>query len=167
LQENFERNVMWYLKENASLADTKNNSTRLPETFRLTEVSRNLLAFQVLFLDIARPSGMKLKEITDRYDTNFGQPTTEMETAMKAAGILNALVVYLSFPVKQIKAVKDYPSWFKIIKVEYPGDEKFATILANSVDAAQGKQGYFQGGGGGGGRGGRGGGGGGRGGKRY
>lgn len=66
LEENFERNVMWYLKENGSLIQTSNadvNKTRLKETFRLTQVSRDLLAFQVLFLDVARPKELSLKEV--------------------------------------------------------------------------------------------------------
>jgi len=87
---------MWYVKDDPSLGDTTNsssNSKRITETFRRTEVSRNLLAFQVLFLDIARPAGMKLQEVQERYESNFGLPTPEMDVALKEA-------------VKKIKTIK-------------------------------------------------------------
>src|SRR5690554_1695543 len=62
LVENFERNVMWYLKEDASLKISQpgqdSHPDRLGTTFGLTQVSRNLLAFQVLLLGVARPSEM-------------------------------------------------------------------------------------------------------------
>ncbi len=66
IKENFLRNVMWYLNEQPSLAnvdDAKVNATRIEDTFRLTKVSRDLLAFQVLFLDIARPKELTLKQV--------------------------------------------------------------------------------------------------------
>jgi hypothetical protein len=87
LMETFERNVMWYKRENAQLGDPKavDAAKRLSETFRLTKVSRDLCAFQVLFLDIAKPKGMDFAAICARYDANYGLPTAEMETEMKNA----------------------------------------------------------------------------------
>jgi len=154
LQENFERNVMWYLKDNPSLANTKDstvNASRGTETFRRTEVSRNLLAFQVLFLDIARPQGLSLKDVQGRYEGNYGFPTEEMQVALKEA-------------VKKIKSIKNYNDWFSVIKVKVPSDEELKNWLISSVESASKKDGYFDkkggGGRGGGGRGGGGGGGG-------
>eukprot|EP01114_Cavostelium_apophysatum_P017645 TRINITY_DN5298_c0_g1_i3.p1 TRINITY_DN5298_c0_g1~~TRINITY_DN5298_c0_g1_i3.p1 ORF type:complete len:308 (-),score=114.98 TRINITY_DN5298_c0_g1_i3:41-964(-) len=133
LEENFDRNVMWYLKEKPTLANTKDanvNAGRLADTFRLTKVSRDLLASIVLFLDIARPAGMSIEKVVERYDQNYGMPTADMEKEMKVA-------------VQKIKAIKGYPEWFEVIKIKYPGDEKFGQILASSVDRAQTKDGYF------------------------
>lgn len=142
LNENFERNVMWYLREEPSLKNTQNrNPNRLQDTFRLTSVSRNLLAFQVLFLEIAKPKGATLQEIAARYDANNGLPTPEMEAALKDA-------------VKKIKDITNYEQWFQIIKVDYPGDAKMSEWLEKSVDSAMKKDGYFDKSGGGGGRGG-------------
>jgi len=158
IKENMLRNVMWFLKEQPSLArvsDAKVNATRLDDTFRLTKVSRDLLAFQVLFLDIARPKELSLKEVAERYDNNYGLPTEQMENDMKSA-------------VAKIKTVANYPEFFKIIKVPTPPKEKFMEMLISSINTAGTTDGYYQkdgGGRGGGGRGG-GGGGGGRGGGR-
>jgi len=156
LQETFERNVMWYLKENSSLSNPNTPvETRLSETFRLTQVSRDLCAFQVLFLDIAKPKTMTLEEVTKRYDENCGLPTAAMESEMKEA-------------VKKIKATKNYNDWFNVIKIPTPSKQGLSDILAKSVECASTKDGYYQKGGGGGrgggGGGGRGGGRGGRGG---
>jgi len=144
--ENHLRNVMWYLKEQPALSDTRQKGqSRLDDTFRLTKVSRDLLAFQVLFLEIAKPPQLNKKQIEERYDNNFGMPTPDMEKAMKEA-------------VKKIKAVKDYKEWYAIIGLPYP--DNFADVLCNVVETAANTQGYNHSGGGGG----RGGGGGGRGG---
>lgn len=131
LTENFERNVMWYLKENPSLASKDMSiDERLSETFRLTKVSRDLLSFQTLFLDIARPSKMTRDEVKKRYDDNYGMPTSQMETQIKEA-------------VKLIKEVKDYPAWFKIINVTLPTKPQLSDILWKSVETASTKDGYF------------------------
>ena len=154
LTENFERNVMWYLREKKELGNATgvDEEVRLSETFRLTKVSRDLLAFQVLFLDIAKPKEMDFAQISARYDANYGLPTEQMEKEMKDA-------------VKKIKEIKSYPEWFAIIKVPLPGKSQLAGILVKSVQSAATKDGYFDkpGGNRGGGGGGRGGGRGGRG----
>lgn len=66
VKETFLRNVMWYLKENPALANTADanlDKIRAQETFRLTQVSRDLTAFQVLFLDIARPKELTVQQV--------------------------------------------------------------------------------------------------------
>jgi len=130
MTENFERNVMWYLRQNAALSKTIDEDTRLGETFRLTQVSRDLCAFQVLFLDIARPAKMNIKEVCERYDKNFGLPTDQMETEMREA-------------VKKLKAVKNYSDWYEVIKLIFPGKSQLNQILMNSVESASKKDGYF------------------------
>ncbi len=132
MNENFERNVMWYLRQNASLGNAKGVSedTRLAETFRLTQVSRDLCAFQVLFLDVARPSKMTIKEVCERYDANYGLPTEAMEAEMKEA-------------VKKLKAVATYQNWFEVIKIPFPGKAKLNEMLIQSVESASKKDGYF------------------------
>jgi len=158
VKENFLRNVMWYVKTKPSLGDTKDASvdkTRAQDTFNLTKVSRDLLAFQVLFLDIARPKALTLEQVAQRYDENHGLPTEDMETQMAAA-------------VKRIKGdeIKNYSDWFNIIKVACPPPDKVLDLLKTSVTTAATLDGYYnRGGGGGGGRGGGGGGGRGRGGR--
>jgi hypothetical protein len=58
---------MWYVQDNPSLANVADagvDKVRAQETFRLTQVSRDLTAFQVLFLDIARPKELNLQKVT-------------------------------------------------------------------------------------------------------
>jgi hypothetical protein len=123
---------MWYLKENPALADTKTfpEQDRLTETYRLTKVSRDLCAFQVLFMDIAKPVGMSFKDITERYDKHFGLPTTEMEKQMKEV-------------VQKIPQAQNYPEWFALIKLPVPNKSQFAAMLAKTVESASTKDGYF------------------------
>ena len=61
----------------------------------------NLL--QVLFLDIAMPSGMTRDQIIKRYDDNCGFPTDQMVTEMKTA-------------CAKIESMKTYDDWFKVCK---------------------------------------------------
>jgi hypothetical protein len=64
LHETFLCNVLWYVKDHA-LADVNNspvNHARVEDAFHLTKVSRDLIAFQVLFFDIARPSNLTLEQ---------------------------------------------------------------------------------------------------------
>eukprot|EP00026_Physarum_polycephalum_P005749 Phypoly_transcript_05787.p1 GENE.Phypoly_transcript_05787~~Phypoly_transcript_05787.p1 ORF type:complete len:549 (+),score=109.53 Phypoly_transcript_05787:167-1813(+) len=158
VRETFLRNVMWVLKDApalANLADAGVDKVRAQETFRLTQVSRDLTAFQVLFLDIARPKELPLQKVAERYDANNGLPTEDMEAQMSAA-------------VKRIKGseIKSYQDWFALIKVPCPPPDKLLELLKSSVSTAATLDGYSMKGGGGGGRGGGGGGrGGGRGGR--
>lgn len=161
LQETFERNVQWYLKDAPQLGNTKDNNvnaTRTAQTFKFTEVSRNLVAFQALFVDVAKPAGMSLKQVADRYDATNGQPSAAMQAQMKEA-------------VRSIRACKNYGEWYKLMRLPAPSEDELCKILCASVESASTKEGYSGGGGGGGGGGrgggrGGGGGGGGRGGGR-
>jgi hypothetical protein len=96
---------MWYVKEDAKLGflDT-DKAYRLKETFERTAVSRKLLAFQVLFLDIAMPKGKSRSELIKRYDANLGFPTSEMVTEMKAA-------------IQKLEHVKTYTDWFNVSSI--------------------------------------------------
>lgn len=130
LGETFLRNVMWYLKEDSRLADITCNNHRLSDTFRYTEVSRNLLAFQVNFLDAAKPSHLSLEDITKLYASTFGLPTKEMEERMKTS-------------LQQIKQAKNYQDWFQLIKVPYPGEKELIDWLIRAVQEASQKDGYY------------------------
>jgi len=134
LTECFERNVMWYVKDCASLGDLNNNKGipfRLEETFRLTKVSRDLLAFQVKFLDIAKPGKKKLAEVCDLYDSNYGFPTDDMESA-----IVNGVSV--------MKKISNYKEWFTAIKYPPLSENELANWLTDSVKSAQSKEGYYR-----------------------
>ncbi|XP_076436987.1 uncharacterized protein LOC143276386 [Babylonia areolata] len=119
LYESFRRNVMWFVKDDAKLGylDTAADY-RLQHTFTRTEVSRKILAFQVLFLDIALPGSLKRKQIIERYDAHFGFPTTEMVAAMKDACDV----------IKNKMAT--YDDWFKVLKLKpWPKDELFQKLV--------------------------------------
>jgi len=136
---------MWYLRTNSELSNINSpavKNKRATETFRLTQISRDLLAFQVLFLDIARPIEMHIGQVFDRYNANYGLPTAEMETTLKTA-------------CQKIKTYLNYAEWFTIIKVNpVPSNEQLVLWLEKSVTAALSKEGYNDAGGGGRGRGG-------------
>lgn len=93
---------MWYVKEDAKLGflDT-DKPYRINQTFERTAVSRKLLAFQVLFLDIAMPKDKTRKDLIKRYDANLGFPTAEMVKVMKDS-------------IEKLKNVKTYKDWFDV-----------------------------------------------------
>lgn len=102
LSESWRRHVMWYVKEDAKLGflDT-DKPYRINQTFERTAVSRKLLAFQVLFLDIAMPKDKTRKDLIKRYDANLGFPTAEMVKVMKDS-------------IEKLKNVKTYKDWFDV-----------------------------------------------------
>lgn len=122
LSESFRRNVMWYVKEDSKLGflDT-DKDYRMKETLTRTLVSRKLLAFQVLFQDIAMPKGMSRKDIIKRYDDNMGFPSEEMVNQMKAA--CN----------KINNEMKTYADWFKILKLPVPAEDELFTRFVEAV----------------------------------
>jgi len=123
---------MWYVKDCPELADLRaSGSLRIDETFRLTKVSRELLVFQVQFLDIAKPTAMNLKQICEKYDSNYGLPTTEMEAAMKGT-------------VKLIKKICNFREWFEAIKIPPLTNNELVDWLIDSVKSAQSKPGYYR-----------------------
>ena len=80
LQETFMRNVMWYSKEQPGLADINDataNRTRVEDTFRLTKVSRDLIAFQVLFLEVARPKNLTLEQVVSPSPSPSPSPSSD------------------------------------------------------------------------------------------
>ncbi len=144
LNENFLRNVMWYLKDFPGLQHSSvKPKERLETTFKATKISRDLLAFQVSFLEIAKPPNMAIADICTRYDQLYGMPTKEMEEKLKEH-------------VKKITQLANYEEWFQWIDVKPPDDDDMAKWLWDSVVAASTKQGYFfdqkKGGGGSGGK---------------
>lgn len=102
MSESWRRHVMWYVKDDAKLGflDT-DKDYRIKQTFERTAVSRKLLAFQVLFLDIAMPKDKTRADLIKRYDTNLGFPTAEMVKAMKDS-------------IDKLKNVKTYKDWFDV-----------------------------------------------------
>lgn len=102
MSESWRRHVMWYVKEDAKLGflDT-DKAYRIKHTFERTAVSRKLLAFQVLFLDIAMPKGVSRGDLVKRYDGNLGFPTTDMLKQMKES-------------FQKLENVKSYKDWFEV-----------------------------------------------------
>ncbi|KAH3758444.1 Ubiquitinconjugating enzyme subfamily protein [Pelomyxa schiedti] len=142
IQETFERNVMWYVATNPQLADTNNatvNANRVGVTFGATKVSRDLMAFQTRFLDVAKPASMQPQQIAARYDANYGLPTAEMQQGMQAV-------------CAKIKSVSNYNEWFSVIQA--PSPKNLCAVLCESVTSSMSKPGYTKTG-----KGGRGGGG--------
>ncbi|XP_069110768.1 uncharacterized protein [Argopecten irradians] len=130
LSESWKRHVMWYVKEDSQLGflDT-DKKIRVPETFNRTQVSRKLLAFQVLFLDIAMPKGMSKEAMKKRYDDNMGFPTNEMVANMKSC-------------IQKISDAKNYQDWFKVVNLKPPTDDEVNTRLLAAVKYAIYTDGY-------------------------
>ncbi|XP_061186101.1 uncharacterized protein LOC133194137 [Saccostrea echinata] len=130
LSESFKRNVMWYVKEDAKLGmlDT-DKDYRIRETLQRTLVSRKLLAFQVLFLDIAMPKGKSKADLVKRYDNNLGFPTEEMVKQMKES-------------VQLINNMKTYSDWFNVLKIKPLRDDEVFDKLVSAVQYAIDTDGY-------------------------
>ena len=77
---------------------TKNIETR---TRSFTSFQISFLSIQVLFLDIAMPTGKSRKELIKRYDDNLGFPTEDMVKQMKES-------------VKKITDMKTFSDWYKV-----------------------------------------------------
>ena len=74
LDENFDRNVRWYLQTYPELADPFVDQGRVAKVWAATKVSRTLLQFQVFFLSkIARPDALTLEQVAERYDSMHGR----------------------------------------------------------------------------------------------
>ncbi|KAK3587844.1 hypothetical protein CHS0354_019713 [Potamilus streckersoni] len=131
LSESWRRNVMWYVKEDAKLGflDT-DQKYRLENTLMRTEVSRKLLAFQVLFLDIAMPNGKSRKELIQRYDDNLGFPTPEMVAEMKNS-------------VDRIKNMKTYADWYSVLKLKPLSNDEIFNQLVKALQYAIKTDGYY------------------------
>lgn len=74
------RRVLWYLKECGALANPNGlDEVYCQRVFELTEVSRNIVAFQVAFMKIlALPkSGETLSDLLSKYYLRYGQPRAQ------------------------------------------------------------------------------------------
>lgn len=122
LSESFNRNVMWYVRTDPSLAKLNTPMDhRLSRTFELTSVSRNLLAFQVTFLRIAKPPGMSKADVLKRYEDNLGFPTSDMVQQLKGAFI------------RINNDVTRFDHWYKVIGVAVPTQAQLYDQLKASV----------------------------------
>ncbi|CAG2184995.1 unnamed protein product [Mytilus edulis] len=130
MSESWRRHVMWYVKDDAKLGflDT-DKDYRIKQTFERTAVSRKLLAFQVLFLDIAMPKDKTRADLIKRYDTNLGFPTAEMVKAMKDS-------------IDKLKNVKTYKDWFDVLKVKPLSEQGVYDKLLDSVNYSLKTDGY-------------------------
>lgn len=130
LSESWRRQVMWYVKDDSKLGmlDTPMDY-RLAQTLERTAVSRKLLAFQVLFLDIAMPKGKSMKELIQRYDVNLGFPTPDMVTQMKAS-------------VDTINNMVSFKDWYKVLGLKPPGDKEIYDRLVKAVEYSIWTDGY-------------------------
>ncbi|XP_067650518.1 uncharacterized protein [Haliotis asinina] len=130
LSESFKRNVMWYVKDDAQLGFVDTDMDyRLTNTLTRTAVSRKLLAFQVLFLDIAMPAGKSRKDLLKRYDDNHGFPSPDMVKQMKGA-------------VQQINDMNTYDDWYKLLKLKPPTKKELFDRLVKAVKFSIQTDGY-------------------------
>uniref|UniRef100_A0A0B7AYE5 Uncharacterized protein n=1 Tax=Arion vulgaris TaxID=1028688 RepID=A0A0B7AYE5_9EUPU len=133
LNECWRRDVMWYLKDDPELGKIDNSQEyRLENTFKHTRVSRNLLAFQVVFLDIALPANMTHNQIIQRYDENWGFPTKSMITLMKAECH------------KINNEINTYADWYRILGLQLPTDDEIYKSLVDAVMYAKTNRAYHR-----------------------
>ncbi|CAL1528472.1 unnamed protein product [Lymnaea stagnalis] len=132
LEECYKRNVMWYIKDDSLLRNLEiSKEYRITGTFKHTAVSRNILAFQVVFLDVAMPENMSRADIIQRYDDNWGFPTRTMVNQMKEV-------------CKKIKNdVTSYADWFEMLKLPVPTDEELFQSFIKAVKEANSTRGYY------------------------
>ncbi|KAH3873657.1 uncharacterized protein LOC127869059 [Dreissena polymorpha] len=130
LSESMRRQVMWYVKEDAKLGmlDTP-MEYRLTHTLERTAVSRKLLAFQVLFLDIAMPPDMSRKDLIKSYDDNLGFPTEKMVAKMKES-------------VERINNMKTFVDWYKVLKLKPPSEKELFDGFVKNVEFSIWNDGY-------------------------
>ncbi|WAQ93483.1 UB2J1-like protein [Mya arenaria] len=130
LSESMKRQVMWFVKDDSKLGmlDTP-KEYRLAQTLTRTAVSRKLLAFQVLFLDIAMPAGKSRKELIKRYDDNLGFPTADMVAQMKDS-------------VERINNMKTFDDWYKVLKLKPPSEQEMFDKLVKNVEYSIWTDGY-------------------------
>lgn len=130
LSESMRRQVMWYVKDDAKLGMLDTDMRyRLDNTLQRTAVSRKLLAFQVLFLDIAMPKGKSRKDLIKRYDDNLGFPTPEMVKQMKES-------------VDTINNMKTFDDWYKVLKLKPPSEKELFDKLVKCVEYSIWTDGY-------------------------
>lgn len=131
IEECWKRNVMWYLKDHPKLGHPNaEKSYRLSTTFDATAVSQKLIAFQVIFLDVAMPSGMSIEDVKERYDKNNGFPTEDMVREMQAR-------------FKGLEDARSYEKWFTVLNMRSPTEDGIFNILRKSVAYAQETKGYY------------------------
>jgi len=112
------RNVFWYAKGNKNnppkfpdLIQVKPNQGRAKKVFQATETSRNLVCFQVKFLQMT-------KEIPiEKLDANYGIPTEAVRTVLKNA--------YAS-----IMAMKDWDDYFRWLKIPLSTNREAELVAA-------------------------------------
>lgn len=135
LEETQLRNVMWNLRADGGLANNLTAADRLARTFAVTEVSRNLLAFQLVFLALATTgatgadaAGKREEEVAAEHLHGF--PTDDQTERLRSS-------------VKQIRTeTSDYAQWYERIGVEYAGDTATAEMLWGCVTRAATLDGY-------------------------
>lgn len=132
MNECHRRNVMWYMKDDPELGYAATNKEyRLKYTFMRTNVSRSLLAFQVVFMDIAMPDDLTRDDIIKRYDDNWGFPTEDMVHSMK------------SQCSKILNEIQTYADWYKILKLPVQTDQEIFENLVDSLLYAKSTPGYY------------------------
>ncbi|CAD5112816.1 unnamed protein product [Dimorphilus gyrociliatus] len=131
IEECWKRNVMWYLKDHSKLGDPSvDRDYRLSTTFQATQVSQKLIAFQVIFLDVAMPGNMPINNVIQRYDENNGFPSESMMKEIKAR-------------FKGLEEIKNYGDWFNVLNMKPPSKDTVFSLLKKSVKYAGETQGYY------------------------
>eukprot|EP01133_Synstelium_polycarpum_P013661 gene13661-16088_t len=125
LEENFDRNVMWIVKNHpgygSTTSDAQIDQARPQMAFESSFVSIRLLLFHVYFLQhLARPEGSTLDSIGAQYNRLLGKPPPYIRDNLQKA-------------VKEIKCVRTWDEFFSKIGLTPPSESDLAEWLKRSV----------------------------------
>jgi ubiquitin-protein ligase len=85
LEEAFDRNVLWVLKQSPRFVDKAEKDGRVECSFRANRVSLKLLSFQAWFIrKVARPAHQTATDVLERYDRTKGVPPAALVDALQA-----------------------------------------------------------------------------------
>eukprot|EP01106_Pelomyxa_sp_JSP_P014952 TRINITY_DN4948_c0_g1_i1.p1 TRINITY_DN4948_c0_g1~~TRINITY_DN4948_c0_g1_i1.p1 ORF type:complete len:399 (+),score=78.60 TRINITY_DN4948_c0_g1_i1:126-1199(+) len=145
VEELFNRNVLWILKDHPDLETMRGSPARIAPSWENSQVGLKLTCFQVRYLlDVGRPPASPgVADAWGRLNALAGRPTAAMTTAFQQT-------------VKRVQQLSSYPAWFAAMGMPVPTEPELVQMLESAVYNSA-RLGYHgRGGGGGGGGGGRG-----------